>query len=75
MLKRLSAVIAPDKLFAYPTRIGSRNVIAIAWGDNNTDTEAQQLRPILPAFIQAQRPMLRSNKGIRSELGTYDFWR
>ncbi|MDQ8021115.1 MAG: type VI secretion protein IcmF/TssM N-terminal domain-containing protein [Moraxellaceae bacterium] len=76
MLKRLgSATASPDRLFAYPTRIGQRTVIALAYGDLAGSAEAASERSKLPDFVQQQRPMIRSNSGIRGELERFQLWR
>ena len=67
-LYEIGQAIGIDKVFVYRTKAHGKPSMTILYGSFDSRSEAQHALAKLPAQLKANRPILRSTKGIRAEI-------
>jgi septal ring-binding cell division protein DamX len=67
-LKALSKVLEPKKLYVFRTRAQGKPAMTVVYGAYADRSAALQALESLPPSVSANRPVLRTVNGIRTEL-------
>jgi septal ring-binding cell division protein DamX len=67
-LNEIGKFVEMNKVFVYRTSVKQEPSITILYGSFNSYRAAQEALEKLPPFLKANRPILRTVQGIRTEL-------
>lgn len=67
-LQELGKLVEIERVFVYRTRAGGKPAVSVLYGSFASRAAAQEAMQNLPASLRAQRPYLRSVRGVRLEL-------
>jgi len=70
-LNTLSQVVEMNRIFVYRTMAKQKPSITVLYGSYGSFREAQEALAKLPAALKANRPILRTVQGIRTEIEQY----
>lgn len=68
-LQELGKLVEIEKVYVYRTQVGGKPAMSVLYGSFPDRAAANEAMSRLPAALRAQRPYLRSVRGVREEIG------